>query len=556
MQKKNESKAVALAFDTQHLMQGLKASFAGKGSILGELLQNARRAGATRIDITTDGKTTLTIEDNGRGVQDFQNLLTIAGSSWEDDVQDEEPFGIGFLAALLNADTVTVESSGQQMTCDTAAVLDGKPVDVTPGPVTEGCRITLEGLGTHHNLWWLAETAVDHQVVGFSVPVYYNGNPMVQSAAIGSTFVKTEIGHIRLSPREYNGGVSAYLGGLKVESGSHRFGAAQVHLDPALFKGRFPDRSHLQNGEKSLHGIRQACDKLCRQKLCDLAVQLPGMEFFVRYEHSALSYAPGVLNNIDIAQAEWFYDIDLCKIRSDRDGLVHEQSEYLHRQDIEQHPVVVADEFDNMGTVIAGLVQALGGRILNNRVYAKLDDQHWLKRHAVCIGNEEVFDITAHEAVDVGEIDSDDGGTNVVACQSIEISHPKLGSATITDQAVYTGEREVRLHGLGNMDTDADEGEVALTLLMPRMDELAHQQLSDFRDSNDCYDEDYDASTQRTLMAMYQEAVGGDPKAVVQPFVATLSYTLPASCNGKRLTVDYVNGVARVVEVTDMPKAA
>ena len=71
--------------------------------VLVELLQNARRAGASLVDIhiadLSGGAvgSTVTVRDNGRGVDDFQKLLTLGDSDWSADVcQAEDPAGMGF----------------------------------------------------------------------------------------------------------------------------------------------------------------------------------------------------------------------------------------------------------------------------------------------------------------------------------------------------------------------------------------------------------------------------------------------------------------------------
>ena len=43
-----------------------------------ELLQNARRAGATQVEITNEDGT-VTVRDNGRGIADFSKLLDLGG---------------------------------------------------------------------------------------------------------------------------------------------------------------------------------------------------------------------------------------------------------------------------------------------------------------------------------------------------------------------------------------------------------------------------------------------------------------------------------------------
>ena len=42
-----------------------------------ELLQNARRAGATKVNISNEKDGYIAITDNGKGIEDFQKLLDV-----------------------------------------------------------------------------------------------------------------------------------------------------------------------------------------------------------------------------------------------------------------------------------------------------------------------------------------------------------------------------------------------------------------------------------------------------------------------------------------------
>jgi hypothetical protein len=70
-----------------------------------ELLQNARRAGATTLDISIEelnpdrGPCRITVQDNGRGIENFQSLLTLGGSNWNPETHlREDPAGMGFFS--------------------------------------------------------------------------------------------------------------------------------------------------------------------------------------------------------------------------------------------------------------------------------------------------------------------------------------------------------------------------------------------------------------------------------------------------------------------------
>lgn len=100
-------------------------------SVFVELIQNARRAGATCIEVAVEENEseqgcTVTIRDNGEGIADFQDLLTLGGSGWSNDTQaKEDPAGMGFFSLCRSEVEVT---SRQQRAKITPAVFSGKAV--------------------------------------------------------------------------------------------------------------------------------------------------------------------------------------------------------------------------------------------------------------------------------------------------------------------------------------------------------------------------------------------------------------------------------------------
>jgi hypothetical protein len=95
-----------------------------------EILQNARRAGATRLDVSIEevspdvGPSMITVADNGCGIENFQSLLTLGASHWNDETQGrEDPAGMGFFS--LCRCEVEVHSGNRQATI-TPSVFMGK----------------------------------------------------------------------------------------------------------------------------------------------------------------------------------------------------------------------------------------------------------------------------------------------------------------------------------------------------------------------------------------------------------------------------------------------
>lgn len=75
----------------------------GPVDVVNELLQNARRAGATRIDIdilSEEGHERLRIRDDGRGISDPRAVLPLGQSDWTESIRvSEDPAGMGARSA-------------------------------------------------------------------------------------------------------------------------------------------------------------------------------------------------------------------------------------------------------------------------------------------------------------------------------------------------------------------------------------------------------------------------------------------------------------------------
>ena len=90
-------KQVSMKVNQANLVKSLKFSFTNKTTVLGELMQNARRANATQVSFEFAPETKiLRVTDNGCGIDSIETMLTVAESGWDAEVvANEHPFGIG-----------------------------------------------------------------------------------------------------------------------------------------------------------------------------------------------------------------------------------------------------------------------------------------------------------------------------------------------------------------------------------------------------------------------------------------------------------------------------
>ena len=127
-------------------------------SIFVEMLQNARRAGATIIHVSIDDipnkkeEAKIVVADNGKGIEDFQRLLTLGDSGWNSDVQErEDPAGMGFFS--LCRSEVDVESGHQRVTISPAVFLgEGEAQIEFAAEFVQGTRITFTRHSTSEKL--------------------------------------------------------------------------------------------------------------------------------------------------------------------------------------------------------------------------------------------------------------------------------------------------------------------------------------------------------------------------------------------------------------------
>ena len=253
------TETVAIRLNKRRLIENLRFAFPNRYSVVTELLQNARRAGATCVDLTyVASAKRLVVRDDGCGIADFQALLTLGESGWSEAVQrTEHPFGLGFLQSLYAAGSCAVESNGQRVRFDTRAALDGATVNVERGNDARGTTVTLEAVELPQ-----LEREIVRMTRGFPIPVRYNGVFLRRPHAPDALpFVETSIGAVHLAGVEDGAATwetAVYLQGLMIE-GPRGLGLPcnVVHLDPAVFQARLPDRDRLMEQEAQLRKVEK-----------------------------------------------------------------------------------------------------------------------------------------------------------------------------------------------------------------------------------------------------------------------------------------------------------
>lgn len=160
-----------------------------------EILQNARRAGATRVEIINHNGL-VSVRDNGRGIDDFSRLLDLGGSGWEDGFEEsEDPAGVG-LFCLAPRD-VFIRSRGSMARIQGDG-WTGIPVHVREDP--EPIEGTL--LQFKDEEWTMA--VVERLAVFTGMQVLVDGQPCAQESFVAEGATHEPNLGCRIEVREYD----------------------------------------------------------------------------------------------------------------------------------------------------------------------------------------------------------------------------------------------------------------------------------------------------------------------------------------------------------------
>lgn len=323
------AKSIKVGFDAASMFKTLRFAFGKCDTVVQELLQNSRRAGASRIDVQYDAETkTLVVTDNGCGLEDFGVLTHFCVSGWNEATKEvEKPYGIGFLACFYSGSRVCFSSKGQEVSIASQDLLDSAGSDrafaVSAGSVHEGAVVRIEGFA-----WDDAGKRLLEMVSGFPVPVWLNGEELPRPHALSSAFKPSSIGHVRFTHKTPLG-CSAYemdifLQGFRVRKASGTR-MVVVHLDSTKFHGKFPDRQTVVDEDKMLAAVVAGISGLVKEDLLSAKQAMDPLQFCLQRHGQAKSIRSlEVFNDIDVVPQSWLADIEALPIEaceSDVDGL-------------------------------------------------------------------------------------------------------------------------------------------------------------------------------------------------------------------------------------------
>lgn len=166
--------------------------------IANELLQNARRAGATSvtiiIDKPEDERTLVTIADDGKGIASPQELLSLGKSRWDEETeQREDPAGMGFFS--LSGLDVTVDTAAFSLAIPRDAWTGTRDITVNPGNAHKGTSITFPTpIVSVETIARRLEEALKF----YPLPATINGDPVKQADFLDGAYRTFETAGLRI----------------------------------------------------------------------------------------------------------------------------------------------------------------------------------------------------------------------------------------------------------------------------------------------------------------------------------------------------------------------
>ncbi|MES2355215.1 MAG: ATP-binding protein [Pseudomonadota bacterium] len=513
---------VRVQIDEQGALRNQRYAFSDRYTLISELMQNARRAGATKVCIDYDAQyKKLKVSDDGCGIADFQKLMTFNDSGWDKETCTEErPFGIGFSKCLYSASRCIVRSLGRQVDFLTNSALEQSWIDVTTVDTEPGTQITLYDV----DLPFL-EKRIFELAEGFAIPVIFNSQDVPRPhAADALPYIETEIGRIWLKGTddgESTRDTVIYLQGFCVRKPLYHYQANQllcnvVHLDSKRFTARLPDRDQLIDEDEQKVIIDQTIKACWREVLMEKKSTLPAVDFVDRFLPTLRTWGHiDLLNDVPVLPRQLckrIVDYPYQEGMSDRDYLSI-VDKHITRETVEQGGETLIDLDDTNEDNMAYWMYAWARNFVVFDNY--LADGHWVNKHVRSLeNNERVIEIVTEQCR--AEFSSRWIWPTVVICESYAIT---IGGVRveIDDVALYHG-------ALAIIPRHEVSGAVC-------------GQISDYIDENDQHFQDDREADMDALLTLIRRLRAVDPESTMRSLLAELALEKYPLLQGKTFTV-------------------
>ena len=435
---------IQVRINEEGALRNQRYAFTDRFTLVTELLQNARRAGAKRIDITHDATARwLRVADDGHGIDDFQKLLTFNESGWDDATSDQErPFGIGFSKCLYAASRCIVVSHDQRVDFDNEAALARAPIDVVMRAEADafvaGTVVELHGVALPD----LADR-IESICQGFPVTVVFNGKTLGRRHAEANlAAMPTGVGSVHLAGAhsgKHSSATLVFLQGFAVMKPIY-FQDDQVnvvHLDSRQFTARLPDRDKLIDEDVQRKRIDSEL-KACWRRILEIAkTELPAERFVETYYSTMRAWGHlDLLNDLDDLPGKLCDVIVGYPIVEDSSTLDYMQPAAVTptRAQIESGTTtLVALDGVSDDNAARWMLARAKGHVVFDRIGLHAD--HWAQRHVRFL-EEEAVQVEIVSEQHRTELEGRWIWPTVILCEAVRI---RVGddSAEVTDAGVY-----------------------------------------------------------------------------------------------------------------------
>ena len=336
---------VRAGVNEKNFFSSMKHLFSSSFTVLSELMQNSRRAGATGVHFEIDvANKSITISDDGCGIKDFSKIIQLCESDWDEQLTlSETPFGMGFFSVFYACENVTIRSNGLVLQAGLDDISNKRALKAVKdeNPVTKGAVITLNGVCDKllpPRLGYRKESGkhalhgyeICHQLscaaMGFQIPVSLNGvelpRPHAQSNLTGehTSVGFIQIAHVHtaaemmpaLQSLDYSNSMALYLQGLPIEGTSDtKTTCVIVHLDSVKFIAKMPDRSHLYDSSSQVKIVKNEVKEVAKRFLVTQKKLINGETFIKKYWGACHSYdVIELLNDIPFIPLDKLFYVD------------------------------------------------------------------------------------------------------------------------------------------------------------------------------------------------------------------------------------------------------
>ena len=448
MNNVQEQKQVAVRINESNLLKNLRYAFSNRYTIVTELMQNARRAGASYVVVEYDvAAQTLMVRDDGVGIDDFQKLFSFGESGWEESlVASETAFGLGFTKSLYAATTCTVLSRGHAISFETAEALDQRPITVNTVPTSSETTVILGGVALPE-----LDRRMANLVCGFPIKVIYNGIEQDRPYAVENiATLEAPIGRAYLrgywDDKKASASSVVFLQGFVI-SGNLLYAESQniVHLDSTQFAARLPDRDVLIDAGEQRKRIDAALKGLWREHLVRAKAALPASGFVERYFEVAKTWRLlDLFDDVPALPGSLFSAISDYPYREgygDADYLTH-LDHMVTQADIESGtPNLVDLDGPDDDTVAHWMFARARGWVVFND--PGLSKQHWIKPFVKALESEPCEMAIEGEGARA-DLDGQWICPTVMLCDAYVVCW-KGEAVRITDEALYWTEEQLIL---------------------------------------------------------------------------------------------------------------